>query len=314
MPATVESAVEKLRAVPAPVQGALYMTAASLGFSVMNIAIRSAAEELDPLQIAFFRNFFALLFMLPWLWQVGFGGLRTAHLGLHLWRAVIGLAAMCLWFYSIALLPLAEAVALNFTVPMFATLGAAVFLGEIVRARRWTATIVGFLGVLIILRPGFTELTPAMALPVIAAAFMAISVIIVKRLSGTDQPGAIVFMMNLLLTPLSLVPALFVWRWPSWEVLGLMLLVGFFAMVSHIAITRAYTKADASAVLPLDYARLPFIAALAFLFFGEVPGLWTWVGAGVIAASAIYIARREAQVAREREASQAASHTPAARP
>ena len=314
MPATVESAVEKLRAVPAPVQGALYMAAASFGFSVMNVAIRSAAEELDPLQITFFRNFFALLFMLPWLWQVGAAGLKTAHPGLHLWRAVIGLAAMCLWFYSIALLPLAEAVALNFTVPMFATLGAAIFLGEIVRARRWTATMFGFLGVLIILRPGFTELTPAMALPVIAAAFMAISVIIVKRLSGYDRPGTIVFLMNLLLTPLSLVPALFVWRWPSWEVLGLMALVGFVATVSHIAITRAYTKADASAVLPLDYARLPFIAGLAFLFFGEVPGLWTWVGAGVIAASAIYIARREARVAREREASRAASHAPAARP
>ncbi len=86
MPATVEAAVERLRAVPAPLQGALYMTAAALGFSVMNVAIRSAAEELDPLQIAFFRNFFALLFMLPWLWQVGAAGLRTAHLGLHLWR------------------------------------------------------------------------------------------------------------------------------------------------------------------------------------------------------------------------------------
>ncbi len=314
MPATVEAAVDKLRAVPAPLQGALYMIAAALGFSVMNIAIRSAAEELDPLQIAFFRNFFALVFMLPWLWQVGAAGLRTAHLGLHLWRAAIGLGAMCCWFYSIALLPLAEAVALNFTVPMFATVGAAIFLGEIVRARRWTATIVGFLGVLIILRPGFTELTPAMALPVIAAAFMAISVIMVKKLSGSDKPAAIVFLMNLLLTPLSLVPALFVWRWPSWEVFALMVLVGFFAMASHIAITRAYTKADASAILPLDYARLPFIAGLAFLIFGEVPELWTWVGAGVIAASAIYIARRETQVARERAASKAASHAPAARP
>ena len=314
MPSTVDTAVAKFRAVPAPLQGALYMTAASLGFSVMNIAIRSAAEELDPLQIAFFRNFFALAFMLPWLASVGLSGLKTAHLGLHVWRAVIGLLAMCLWFYSIALLPLAEAVALNFTVPMFATVGAAIFLGEIVRARRWSATIVGFLGVLIILRPGFTELTPAMSLPVIAAAFMAISVLIVKRLSSDDQPGAIVFMMKLLLTPLSLIPALFVWRWPSWTTLGLMLLVGFFAALSHIAITRAYTKADASAVLPLDYARLPFIAGLGFLFFGEVPGLWTWVGAAVIAASAIYIARREAQVAREREASQAASHAPTARP
>ena len=100
MPATVEAAVDKLRAVPAPLQGALYMIAAALGFSVMNIAIRSAAEELDPLQIAFFRNFFALLFMLPWLWQVGAAGLRTAHLGLHLWRAAIALGPaleLCYW-------------------------------------------------------------------------------------------------------------------------------------------------------------------------------------------------------------------------
>ena len=314
MPSTVDSAVERLRAVPAPVQGALYMVAATLGFSVMNVAIRIAADELDPLQIAFFRNLFAMLVMLPWLQQAGLASLKTEHMGLHLWRAVIGLLAMSTWFYSIALLPLADAVALNFTVPMFATVGAALVLGEVVRARRWSATIVGFLGVLIILRPGFTELTPAMALPVISAAFMAISILIVKRLSGYDSPNAIVFMMNLLLTPLSLVPALFVWRWPSWTVLGLMLLVGVFAALSHIAITRAYTKADASALLPLDYARLPFIALFAFFFFAEVPDLWTWVGAGVIAASAVYIARREAQVAKERAASRAASHAPAARP
>ena len=314
MPSTVDSAVKRLRAVPAPVQGALYMVAATLGFSVMNVAIRIAADELNPLQIAFFRNFFAMLVMLPWLQQAGLASLKTAHMGLHLWRAVIGLLAMSTWFYSIALLPLADAVALNFTVPMFATVGAALVLGEIVRARRWSATAVGFLGVLIILRPGFTELTPAMALPVVSAAFMAISILIVKRLSGYDSPNAIVFMMNLILTPLSLVPALFVWRWPSWTVLALLLLVGVFAALSHIAITRAYTKADASALLPLDYARLPFIALLAFFFFAEVPDLWTWVGAAVIAGSAIYIARREAQVAKERAASRAASHAPAARP
>ncbi len=304
----------RLKAIPAPVQGALYMTAAAFCFSVMNALIRFAAVELEPAQIAFFRNLFALLIMMPWLARTGLGTLRTKRLGLHLWRGLFGLLAMLTWFTSIAILPLAEAVALNFTVPLFATVGAAVFLSEIVRARRWSATAIGFLGVLIILRPGFAELTPAMALPVLAAVFMAVSTLLVKSLSRTENPATIVLYMNLFLTPLSLVLALFVWRWPSWEVLGYLAVIGVMATVAHLALTRAYAKADASAVVPFDYARLPFVAVIAFFLFGEVPDVWTWVGAGVIAVSAIYIAHREARVARERTASRAAGESAKARP
>jgi drug/metabolite transporter (DMT)-like permease len=293
----------RARALSAPLQGALYMTGAALCFSVMNIAIRAVSAELDPLQIAFFRNLVALCFMLPWLLSVGWEGLRTERLGAHLWRAAIGLVAMICWFYSIALLPMAEAVSLNFTVPLFATAGAALFLGEVVRARRWSATLAGFL------RPGFAELSPAMALPVVAAAFMAIAILLVKSLSRSESPAAIVLYMNLILTPLSLVPALFVWRWPSWPGLALLVLIGALAALAHILLTRAYVKADASAVMPFDYARLPFVAALAYVIFGEVQDLWTWVGAAVIAASAIYIVRREAQVARERPASRVAGQS-----
>lgn len=302
------------KALSAPLQGALYMTAAAFCFSIMNIAIRIVSAELEPLQIAFFRNLFALAFMLPWLWRAGFGALRTRRLGAHVWRALIGLAAMICWFYSIALLPLAEAVSLNFTVPLFATAGAALFLGETVRARRWSATLLGFLGVLIILRPGFAELSPAMALPVVAAAFMAVSTLLVKSLSRSDSPAAIVLYMNLILAPVSLVPALFVWRWPDWSSLALLVLIGLLAALAHILLTRAYTKADASAVMPFDYARLPFVAGLAFLVFGEQPDLWTWAGAAVIAASAVYIARRETQVARERLALQVAGRSAIGRP
>ncbi len=120
----------------APVQGALYMTAAAFCFSVMNYLVRIGAEEMEPVQVAFFRNLFALVFMLPWLARVGLSGLATRRLGTHVWRAVLGLLAMFCWFYAVTLLPLAEAVSLNFTVPLFATAGAALFLGEIVRARR----------------------------------------------------------------------------------------------------------------------------------------------------------------------------------
>jgi drug/metabolite transporter (DMT)-like permease len=299
--------------VSAPVTAALLMTGASLGFSVMNILIRNASAELDTLQIAFFRNFFAFAFMLPWLASVGFEGLRTTRLKLHLVRGAISLCGMLLWFYSVTLLPLAEAVALNFTVPLFATAGAALILHEVVRARRWTATVVGFLGVLVILRPGFQELHLEMLLPVLAALFMALSVLVVKSLARTDSPGVIVLYMNVLLTPLSLIPALFVWRWPSAEVWAMMVGIGLLAALSHLLMTRAYKIADASAVLPFDYTRLPFIALLAFLFYGEVPDGWTWVGAAIIAASTFYIARREAVVSRERrEALRAAGKAPEA--
>lgn len=285
------------------------MTAASVCFAVMNVLIRLAAAELDPTQIAFFRNFFALLFMMPWLLRTGVGSFRTASLKLQLLRGVVGLIAMLCWFSAVALLPLGQAVALNFTVPLFATIAAALILHEIVRARRWTATAIGFLGILVIARPGIGEITPAMALPIVAAAFMAISIVIVKWLSNRDPATGIVFYQNLVMTPLSLVPALFFWRWPSLLVLLYLVGIGASAVLAHMLLTRAYTKADASAIIPFDYTRLPFIAVGAYLVFGEEPDLWTWVGAAIIAGSSIYIARREAIVARERKASRAAAES-----
>ncbi|MGF1592494.1 MAG: DMT family transporter [Kiloniellaceae bacterium] len=316
MPPSRPSVIRALRlrgdSLSAPLQGALYMIAASFLFAVMNGAIRllgdgwgapggvAGGEGMHPFQIAFLRNVFALTFMLPWLVRHGRTGLRTARLHMHFWRAGVGLIAMLTWFSAVAYLPLAEAVALNFTVPLFATAGAALVLGEVVRARRWTATVIGFLGVLIILRPGYVEFTPLMTLPVIAACFMAASMLIVKSLSRTEAPAAIVLYMNLLLTPLSLVPALFVWRWPSLTELALGLFIGLCAAVAHIAFTRAFARADASAIMPFDYARLPFVALVGYFLFAEVPDGWTWVGAAVIAGAAVYIAQREARVARER--------------
>lgn len=289
------------------------MTLGCLGFSAMNILIRYASAELDPFQIAFFRNLFALVLMLPWLAGHWPEALSTKRFKLHFWRAAVGLIAMLLWFYSVAVLPLSEAVALNFTVPLFATAGAALVLGEVVRARRWTATVIGFLGVLIIIRPGFSEVTWIMALPVLAAAFMAGSVLLVKTLSASEAPVTIVLYMNLLLTPLSLIPALFVWQWPSVEVWLAVIATGFIATGAQIMVTRAYKVADASVVLPFDYTRLPFIAVMAWLVFGQSTDLWTWIGAGIIAASSIYIAHREARIARERVTQRAASAAPQGR-
>lgn len=274
------------------------MTGAAFALALMNGLIRESASSLHPLQIAFFRNFFALLVLMPWLMRIGLGGLRTQRLGLHVVRSAVGFAAMVLWFFSVALLPLAQAVSLNFTVPLFATLGAALILGEVVRARRWTATAIGFLGVLVIVRPGVEEVTLITLLPMAAAVFMATTVLMVKSLSDSEDPTVMVFYMNLLLTPISLVPALFVWQWPDWPTLGLMAAIGVLAVLAHLMMYQSFARADASAVVPFQYAQLPFVAVIGYAAFSELPDLWTLAGALIIAASATYIARREAQIAK----------------
>lgn len=299
---------ERISASPDVVHGALYMTFAALCFAIMNVLVREAGRTLDPLQIAFLRNAFALAFIMPWVLRQGRAAFRTERLSLHVWRAVTGIIAMFIWFSAVVLVPLAEAVALNFTLPLFAIIGAALVLRERVGARRWSATFLGFLGMLVILRPGFQEVTWATTLPIIAAVFMATSVLMVKRLSDTESAPTIVLYMNLFMTGLSLVPALFVWRWPDLHSLGATIGLGFLAMVAHLALARSYAKADASAVMPFDYMRLPFIAAIAYPLYGEVADFWTWTGAAIIAGSAFYIARREAALARANKASITAAH------
>lgn len=305
--------IDRFEQLSGPMKGALLMTGASFAFCVMNVLIREASAELHPTQIAFFRNFFATLFMLPLLSRSGVAAFKTERLGMHLLRAAISIGAMIAWFTSVTVLPLAEAISLNFTVPLFAVAGAALILKEAVGIRRWSATLVGFLGVLVILRPGFQELSVEMAYPILAALGMAISTLIVKSLSRTDSTLTIVLYMNVLLTPLSFFIALPQWAWPSAHVLLLVAGVGAVAVIAHLSLTRAYVYADASAVLPFDYTRLPFIALIGYLLYGEVPDGWVWAGAAIIAGATIYIAQREAKIARERETIQAAANAPQGR-
>ena len=275
-------------------KAALYMTAAAFCFAFMNSLVRVASQSVPTLEVVFFRNLFALVALLPWMMSSRGQGLRTAQLRLHLIRAVVGVTAMIVWFIAVVQVPLADAVALNFTLPLFVVIGAALALGERVGPRRWAATAVGFSGMLVILRPGFAEVSPASVLPVLAAIFMATSMLLLKRISAKDRAGTSVAYMSILMTPLSLVPALFVWQWPSLEALGVLALLGTMAMLAHLCLARGMGHADASVVMLFDYARLPFVAFFAFVLFGEAAEFWTWAGAGIIIASSFYIARREA--------------------
>ena len=292
----IEKARSGFAGLPGPVRGAVWAVGATACLGTLNVLVRFVSTDLHPFEIAFFRNFGQFVFMLPWLWSVGIGVMRTERLGTHVVRSTVGLAAMLCWFTALSLMPVADATALSFIAPLFATVGAALFLGETVRARRWTATLIGFVGAVIILRPGLETLDLAAGLALAAAAFMACSMLIVKSLSGTENPNAMVLYMGTLMTVFSLPPALFVWETPSFEIAGWLVALGAVATMAHVCITRSFAAADASAVMPFDFIRLPVAALLAYIAFGEVADMWTWVGAGVIFASSVYITRREAKL------------------
>ena len=261
---------------------------------------------MHPFEVVFFRNLFAVIVMTPLLFYRGWSLFETGQLSTYGFRCLVGLTSMLFWFYALSKIAIGEVTAISFLTPLFGTLGAIIFLGEKVRARRWTAMAVGFVGALIILRPGVSPLSFGHFAALLSCVFAGFSAIFVKQLTARDDPNKIVFLSNLLMVPMALLPALLVWDWPSLSMLPLLLGMGFFATVGHISLVRGFSMMDASLALTFEFSKLPFAAALAYLVFNETIDIWTWVGAFVIIGSATYIARREAQLRKEARAKAAA--------
>lgn len=291
--------LERFHGAPDTLRGALWMLLACACFSSMNGIVRHLAQDLPTLVIVFFRCLFGLIALLPWLLRPGLASLRASRPALHGVRVVMAFVAMTAWFYGLKLMPLAEATALSFTTPLFATVAAVVFLGEVMRARRWTATLVGFAGAMIILRPGIETLSEATVYVLLAAFLMALSQTIVKLLTRSEHPNATVFWLVFLMTPVSLMPAIMVWQTPNFEQFAWLIGLGVIATLGHQSLARSLGATEATAVYPIDFTRLIFAATIGFLAFDETPDLWTWVGAAVIMTSSVYIAHREARLRRD---------------
>lgn len=283
------------------------MLGACAGFAAMMATVRKVSPEIHPFEAAFFRNLFGTIFILPWFFRAGSHALRTGRPAMHVMRSVCGLVAMLLLFTALGMLPLADVTALSFTAPLFATVGAALGLSEHVGRRRWTATLVGSFGALVIIRPGAGTFKASLV-ALASAVAIAAAQLSVKSLSRTEHPNAIVLIMGLLMTPMSLLPAAFVWTWPNWSTFLWLLWMGLVATIGQVFLVRAMQAADASAVMPFDFFRLIFASALGWLMFGERPDAWTWIGAAVIVAATVYIARREASLARQTRAAVPSGH------
>ncbi|MBT3787932.1 MAG: DMT family transporter [Alphaproteobacteria bacterium] len=293
--------------LPQNLQATVFMIMACAFFAAMSGLIRHISESVPPLEIVFFRNVFGLMALLPWFLRNGFGALKTNRIGLYLVRGSFGSATMCFWFWGVSLVPLAEATALSFTAPLFATILAIFFLGEKVGIRRWTATLVGFAGTMIILRPAVSTIEPGTIMIIASAALMACASIFLKKLMTTDSPAQAVAWGGIIMVPTTFIPALFVWVWPSPESLLWLLLLGTIATMANLCFTRAISLSDLTAILPYDFTRLPFVALIGYLVFSQVPDFWTWVGAAVIFSSSIYVSWRESKLERKDEALVAAA-------
>jgi drug/metabolite transporter (DMT)-like permease len=279
-------------------RGGLYMIGAAASFTIMTALIRVIAQEIHPFEIGFFRTITNLILMVPFVLRTGPTVFQTENHKVYALRGLIGVAFVMSYFSGAAMIPVSDSQALIFTSPLFAAALVVVFLGEKIRGRRMVALGIGFVGAMIILRPGFDAINLGAVLVLIGAMTNGASNALVKYTTRKDHPDTAVLFLMLYVTPLIALPTVFVWVTPSWEQLGFLLAIGFFATLNQRFLSRAFAAADATAVLPYDFSRLPFAALIGWFVFSELPDFWVWVGGAIIFAASIYIAHRESLASR----------------
>lgn len=262
-------------------------------FSAMTLVIRYLSPNIPPWEQVFVRGIFSTLFVLPWLLRTGIGGLRTRRLPLLTLRAACTGGGILFWIHGIVNMPLAEAVSLHFTIPLFTVLLAMVLLREQVALHRWIALAIGFSGTLIILQPGIETVNPVALVIMLSALIYAFGNITSKVLVRTESPSLIVFYVNAILVVAFAIPSLLFWVQPSPYEWGLLAIFGLGNVLAQICLNKAFAATDVSFAIPFEFTRLPMLALAGFLLFAERPELWTWVGAAVIFGAAYYITRRE---------------------
>jgi drug/metabolite transporter (DMT)-like permease len=278
-------------------RAALLMLGSTAAFALMVLTIRLASETIPTSEIAFFRNFFGLLALLPILLRKRMALPRTRHVGRYLVRTMVGLGSMLCSFWAIGHLPLSQAVSLSYATPLFVIIAAAIWLGENVRVRRWLAVAAGFLGVLVILRPGAT-FTPGMLVALLGALLGALVAIQMKQLSRLDAPDTIVFYTYVFWVPLSLAVAVFQWTWPGGIAWLWLIATGVLGTFGQLLWTRALQLGEVSALQPISFMQLPIVVGLGWLLFGERIDAWTMLGAGIVLGANGYIAHRESVLQR----------------
>lgn len=273
------------------------MILSCIAFASMWVMIRFASHDVHAFVIVFFRNLFGTLVLVPMMLR-NKGLMRIGRLRANLRRATSGFIATTGTFYAVSHAPLATALSINYTAPLFATVGAVLFLGEKIQARRVAALIIGFAGMLIVVRPGALPMTPGVLAAMLSAVSTSFSIIAIRQLVASDDSRSVAAWTFILMTPPSLVLAVLYWTPPPLALWPLLFVIGCVAAVGQLAMNRAFALAEASAVLPYDFVRFGLVTIFGIAIFDERLDAMTILGGVVIFGATVYLAVRERQVAR----------------
>ncbi len=282
-------------ALPPNLRGILWVGLSGLLFSLLNVFTLIPAQHLNSYVMAFLRYCAGTLILLPLIMRIGLHRSFHSHRkGLHVGRGMIHACGMFLWFAALPLTSLAEITALGFTGPIFVTIGAALFLGENVRLRRWAAVLVGFGGAMIIIRPGFATIGIGAICVLVSTPIFSASNLISKALARTDGAETIVIWQHMVIVLCAAPIALWFWQWPVWTDILWFFAAGLCGTAGHICQQRGYQIAEITLLQPIGFLSLLWNTLLGFFLFSQQPDVWTFVGAAVIFSSAMYISHREA--------------------
>ena len=267
---------------------------ATLFGSFMGAGVKLLSDDLHPIIICFYRCLMGLIIITPFVARNNFKALQTDNMRLQFFRALINIISMICWFSAIGMMHFEKATALGFTTPLFTTVLAVLILGEVIRFHRTAALLLGFVGILIIIRPGYMPFEFGTILMLIASFSFSFVLIFVKKLSATDSSLTIIFYHLLYMTPAFFILSLFFWESITFNQIIIFILMGASGLLSHWCLAQAFKMSDTTFVMPLQFTKLIWASFIGLFIFAEQPDIWTWIGGVIIFISVVYITYREA--------------------
>ncbi|MDB2349616.1 DMT family transporter [Alphaproteobacteria bacterium] len=272
----------------------LLAISATLFGSFMGAGVKLLSDDLHPIIICFYRCLMGLIIITPFVARNNFRALQTDNMRLQIFRALINIISMICWFSAIGMMHFEKATALGFTTPLFTTVLAVLILGEVIRFHRTAALLLGFIGILIIIRPGYVPFEFGTILMLIASFSFSFVLIFVKKLSATDSSLTIIFYHLLYMTPVFFILSLFYWQTITLDQIIIFSLMGASGLLSHWCLAQAFKMSDTTFVMPLQFTKLIWASLIGLFIFAEQPDIWTWIGGIIIFISVVYITYREA--------------------
>jgi drug/metabolite transporter (DMT)-like permease len=273
---------------------ALLSICATFFGSFMGAGVKFLSDDLHPIIICFYRSLMGLILITPFVVRNNFKALHTKNMRLQIFRASINIISMICWFSAIGMMHFEKATALGFTTPLFTTVLAVVVLGEVIRFHRTAALLLGFIGIIIIIRPGYVPFEFGTVLMLVASFSFSFVLIFVKKLSATDSSLTIIFYHLLYMTPVFFILSLFYWENINLNQLIIFILMGASGLLSHWCLAQAFKMSDTTFVMPLQFTKLIWASLIGLFIFAEQPDIWTWIGGVIIFISVVYITYREA--------------------